>query len=153
MEKLTLNKDYQDLILQFNIQYFIELNVKEKVKEGVYSNDNVVEIYVGYNQEKTLIKEELKRNKKQHLYYLYGNVIHMFNGGLLPSLFRLNDNVKDFIIFDFKGVGKNWAQFEVWQKHERFRKKMKDGWDIAVKIGTILAYLLSILKLIDIVRV
>jgi len=49
---------------------------------------------------------------------LYGIVKKTFNGGVLASLFRLNEAVSHTIL-NFKEYCVIWAYFERWQRQER----------------------------------
>jgi hypothetical protein len=76
----------------------------------------------------------------------------MFEGGMLQSLFEINSDIKDHTILDFKQYGIQWAYFEAWQKHERIKHAKAKAWELIVKGGTFLAYLLSVIKLIEIFK-
>jgi len=52
-------------------------------------------------------------------------------------------------ILSFKEYGESWAYFERWQKQERKVKFRKRAWENIVKTGAVLAYILSVIKLLE----
>lgn len=72
----------------------------------------------------------------------------MFYGALLPSIFGLDES-RGYIIIDFKGAGENWAYFKYWQKYQRRKITREKIWNIIIKGGSILAIILSIIKILE----
>lgn len=149
MERLKLNKDYEELILKHEFKYFLENHLENKESNSNYTKENIQQIYASYERQRVLIKSELAKNKEQYRLWLYSAITHMFNGGVLPALFELNADVKDHTILDFEQYGINWAYFEAWQKWQRNRLRWRKTWDIVVKVGTVLAFILSFIKLTE----
>lgn len=89
---------------------------------------------------------DLKVHRKQHFLYLEGQVNKMYNGGLLPSLFNLNE-VREFTIKDFSAFGDNWAYFDEWHKIKRRKLFWKDAWVRFVKIGSVITVVISAITL------
>jgi hypothetical protein len=145
MQKLKLNPDYKLLMLEYDFKYFLE----KHIQESQYSNEDIQAIYNAYNTQKNLVKANLRKNKKQYYLWLNSAFIHQFDGGLLPTLFEINPEVKKHTIVDFEQYGIQWAYFEAWQKHQRFKHKSQKAWDVIVKIGSVLAFVLSAVKVFE----
>ena len=91
-----------------------------------------------------------KANKKQFNYYAEGQVRKMFTGGLLPAMFELDEGRKH-TLWDFPGIGENWAYFNHWQIYYKRKITREKIWDFIIKTGSILAFLLSVLKIIELI--
>lgn len=74
----------------------------------------------------------------------------MFTGGTLPATFELDEG-RRYQIMDFPATGKNWAYFEHWQKTYKLKLKKEKIWSIVIKTGSLLAFILTILKLYEII--
>ena len=72
----------------------------------------------------------------------------MFTGGFLPTLFHL-DETRQHIFIAFSDIGNNWAYFEFWKKHYQKKVTREQIWDMTVKVGSVLAIVLSLIKLIE----
>ncbi len=147
IQHLKLNPDFKALMLEYNFKYFLERHIRES--EEKYTDTQIKSIYNAYYKQKDLVKAELRKNKKQYYLWLNSAFIHQFEGGMLPSLFEINPDVRQHTIINFEQYGIQWAYFEAWQKHERFKDKSKKVWDITVKIGTVLAFVLSAFKVVE----
>jgi len=146
MEDHSLSfKDYKDSLLDYDFDYFLDLELKEKD----YPEKDIQAVHLAHKQTLNQLNQKRQKNKRQFRLYLEGQVHLMFAGGLLPSLFKMDGWTRSADILDFKSIGEDWAYFEAWQKLERKHQRKKKAWDIVVKIGAVLAYLLAILKIID----
>ena len=145
MSDLKYDKETKELLCKYDYKYFVELNIGTER----YSEENVDIIYRTYKDTKQKIKEASARNRKQYLLYLEGHVGKMFNGGLLPSLFNLNE-IRQRVFLDFPAIGENWAYFEAWQKYYNRKFTKKKLWNGTVLVGSILGIFLSILKLVEV---
>lgn len=143
--KLKFDQHNKELLLERDYQYFLERDLKE----GNYKQEDIDKIHASYRYHSDDIKKQLKENKKQCLYYLYGQVILMFDGGHLPAKFKIDGFTRELDILNFESVGENWAYFDAWQKHERKKLNRKKAWEYITKIGAVLAILLTLLKLWD----
>lgn len=137
-------KDYKSVLLDYDFGYFFGLDLKEKD----YAEKNIQDVYLAHEQTLNQLNQKGQKNKKQFRLYLEGQVHLMFADGLLTSLFRMDGWTRSADILDFRGIGKDWAYFEAWQKLERKYQQKKKVWDIIVKVGAVLAYLLAILRII-----
>jgi len=145
--KTSLNfedDETKNLLAKLDFDFFLKQNIdKEK-----YNQADVDTIYASYKQALGQIKTKSADNKKQSHYYAEGQVRKMFTGGFLPALFELDEN-RGHRLIDFNAVGDNWAYFSHWQTYQRRKIILTKIWDIVIKTGSILAILLSIIKLIE----
>ena len=144
-EKLKFNSYFKELLLERDFKYFMEM----EIAEGDYLEEDINSIYDSYRKHSEDIKTQLRKNKKQFLNYLYGQVILMFDGGFLPALFRLDGFTRSSQILDFEGYGESYAYFKFWQKYERRKRNRQTAWDYITKVGAILAISLTIVKLLE----
>ena len=91
---------------------------------------------------------DLKKNKKQELLFLEGNVAKMVRGGILPSLFNMNET-RELNIIRFEDLGENWSMFDTWKKYKRRKSFRKNGWNAITKAGAVLAIALSVIKILE----
>ena len=103
-------------------------------------------MYVSYYDTLKQLRFKFKKDKKQANYYLEGQVRKMFTGGLLPALFHLDEG-RSHTIFAFKEVGNDFAYFKLWQDYYKRKVTASKIWNFVIKIGSILAIILSIIKL------
>jgi len=127
-----------------DFEFFLNLNIEKRK----YKKENIDLIFKSYSQCLEQIKEKAKENKKQFNLYSEGQVRKMFNGGLLPALFELDDT-RDYEIIDFSSIGENWAYFNFWQKYQKKKINQNKIWNIIIKTGSILAIALTIIKLLE----
>lgn len=132
------------MLSKFNFEFFLKQNTE---KEG-YNQSDIDGVYEAYRRVSAEIKLKAKGNRKQFQYYMEGQVRKMFTGGLLPAFFELDES-RRHAIFDFPEAGKNWAYFEYWQTYYKRKITRKKIWDFIIKTGSILAILLSIIKVIE----
>jgi hypothetical protein len=90
-----------------------------------------------------VLKKKAKENKKQFDFYSEEQVRKMFNGGLLPSLFQLDENRKHDII-DYSELGVNWAYFIHWQTYQKRKITREKIWNLIIKTGSVSAIIQSI---------
>lgn len=147
MSDLRFDVEMKELLCKYDFEFF----VKQNIQEQKYPIENVNEIYSRYKEVKRELKNELSKNKKQYFLYLDGQVGKMFSGGLLPSLFNLND-VRQHVFLDFPAIGENWAYFEIWQNRYKNKITKKKLWKGIIATGSILGIILSIWKLIEVIK-
>jgi hypothetical protein len=122
------NSDVRELLSELDFRYFLDQNIKE---EG-YGQSEIDLIYSSHKEWVKTIKNDAKGNKKQFNFYVEGQVRKMFTGGLLPTLFHLNE-AREHVIFDFPGTGENWAYFDHWRQLEN---PVKETSQFRVKVTT-----------------
>jgi hypothetical protein len=145
--ELHFNEHYKKLLLDYDFEFFL----KNNIEENQYPKENIQEIYEAYHNTLPTLKQELKQNKKkQYLKYLEGQVRLMFNGGFLPALFKIDGWTKEHSFLRFPEIGENWAYFDLWQKLERRKQQKQQIWDKIVKTGALLAYILTLVKLFEV---
>jgi len=149
-DKLTfdLTDDVRSKLVKSDFRFFLDKNIAE----NKYSPTNIESIYYGKLQEDKIIDSDIKNNKKQQLIFMEGQVAKMVRGGMLPCHFNMNET-REYRITDFEEYGKNWSIFEAWKKAERRKVIGKRIWNTTVKVGAILAILLSVIKVLEIVGV
>ena len=76
----------------------------------------------------------------------------MFDGGMLPSIFKIDGWTREFNILNFKDTGDCWARFEIWQNFELKKKRKDKMWGYFTKLGALLAIFLTILRLLDFLK-
>lgn len=147
---MITNLNFEDeyikkLLCQIDFEFFL----KQNFRESEYSSKDIDDLYEAFHKTNYSIKKQAVYNKNQFNLYVEGKVRKMFTGGLLPSLFGLNE-VRELTIYNFNDVGESFAYFNYWQKYYRKRITLNKIWDIIVKIGSILAIVLTILKCIEV---
>jgi len=148
--KTTLNfehKDTKELLAILDFEFFLKQNIEAER----YSQADIDKIYSSYYQTKKAIETKAKANKKQFNYYTEGQVRKMFTGGFIPALFELDES-REHVLFDFPAVGESWAYFNHWQTYQKRKITKEKIWNVVVKIGSVLAILLSFLKLIEFIN-
>ena len=126
-----------------------EFFLKHHAKEN--PNFDFSELHRGYNDTMTNLKEKLKRNKKQQILLLDSQVRKMHSGGLLPNIFNIT-RARSYKSIDLYAEGENLAYFKLWQKYEKRKFWKKEFWDIVIKIGAILGFVLTVIKIIEILK-
>ena len=81
-------------------------------------------------------------------YFCEGKVRKGFTGGFLPSHFEMDES-REHTIMRFEDVGEDWAYFYYWQKYYRRKITEEKIWEYIIKMGSILAIALSIIKLLE----
>ena len=138
------DKETKLLLSRLSFQYFLDRNIETER----YSEEQIAQMHTKYREVLALIKHRTPGSGLQQRYYLEGQVRKMFLGGFLPALFQLND-AKKFSFFDFEAVGENWAYFDRWQTLYKRKVLLDKMWDIIIKTGSLLAIILSILKVLE----
>jgi hypothetical protein len=136
------NEDTKELLSRFDFDFFVRQNAKAER----YSQADMDVLYSTY--EKTLgeLRVKFKKEKKQANLFLEGQVRKMFTGGFLPALFELDEGRKH-TMFDFKQIGHDLAFFKLWQEYYKKRVTTKKIWTILTRVGSVLAIILSVIKL------
>lgn len=122
--------------------------LKQNIESEKYSQSDIEMIYSNYIKTSEEIKNKAKKNRKQFNIYAEGQVRKMFTGGFLPALFVLDESRRHTIL-DFQSTGQSWAYFKYWQKYQRRKNTKEKIWDLIIKTGSILAILLSVLKVLE----
>jgi len=147
-EPVPFDEHHIDLVLDYDFEYFLKLDFEE----NQYSQHQIDEVYTAYHATIDKLKKKLKDNKKQFLLFLDGQVRLMFAGNFLPSHFRFDAFTREASIIDFEATGENWAYFELWKKYKRRERTRKKAWEVIVKFGAVLAYILSFIKLMELLQ-
>lgn len=148
--KTTLNFDSTDtkkLLSELDFEFFLKRNIE--IED--YKQADIDTMYSSYKIAMSELKKKAKENKKQFYYFCEGKVRKGFTGGFLPAHFELDEGRKN-TIFRFEDIGENWAYFQYWQKFYRRKVTKEKIWDYTIKTGSILAILLSVIKLLEIVH-
>ncbi|GGB70771.1 hypothetical protein GCM10007424_08440 [Flavobacterium suaedae] len=141
------NLDTKKLLSELDFEFFLKQNIKDEN----YNEQEINQIHNSYNSYKNELKLN-KKKKKQYYYLMEGKVRKMFTGGLLPALFGL-DETRSHRFIDFEAVGENWAYFNYWQKYYRRKIIREKTWGYIIKLGSTLAIILSIIKLLEYFKV
>jgi hypothetical protein len=136
------DKDTKELLSKLEFDFFLKQNIEEEK----YSKNDVDDLYSSYYVTLKQLKIKYKRDKAQSNYYLEGQVRKLFTGGLLPALFQLDEG-RSHTIYAFKEVGNDLAYFKLWQDYYKRKVTASKIWNFVIKIGSILAIILSIIKL------
>ncbi len=148
--KTTLNFEQDDtkkLLAKLDFEFFLMKNAEAEK----YKQEDIASMYSSYHLTIKRIKVEAQTNKKQFNFYSEGQVRKMFTGGFLPALFELDES-RGHTIFDFPAIGENWAYFKHWQTYYKRKVTKEKIWDVIIKTGSVLAILLSLLKLFEFIN-
>lgn len=137
----------KNLLAKLDFSFFLEKNIESQD----YSELDTQMIYHNYDKTLQQLKKKLKHNKEQFCYFAEGQVRKMFTGGFIPALFELDEG-REHVFFDFPAIGENWAYFEIWQSFHRKKITKEKIWTFVIRLGSILAIILSILKLIETIK-
>jgi hypothetical protein len=132
------------LLSQRDFEFFL----KQNIEKSEYKQEDIDKIYSCFLQTVKQIKEKAKENKRQFNFYSEGKVRKMFTGGLLTSLFELDEN-RGHEIIDFSAIGEDWAYFNHWQIFQKRKITCDKIWNIIVKSGSVLAIILSVMKFFE----
>lgn len=132
------------ILSELDFEYFMSLNI-EKEK---YSQKEIDLIYNSFKETSKHIDLISKKNKNQFYYYSVGQVRKMFTGGFLPALFELDES-REHIFNDFSNIGESWAYFNYWKKYQKRKLTKEKIWNLTIKVGSILAIILSLIKLFE----
>lgn len=144
-EVVIIDEETRKLYCKGDYEFFLKHHAKEN------SNYDFSELYRGYNNTMTDLKRELKKNKKQQILLLDSYIRKMHSGGLLPNIFNITRAI-GYNSIDLYAEGENLAYFKLWQKYEKRKILREKFWDIAVKFGAILGFVLSIIKIIELIK-
>lgn len=146
---MRTNLNFEDestkiLLTKYDFGFYLERNIDT----NRYKEDDIKIIYDGYKKSISELKVNLKNSKNQNFVFLEGKVRKMFSGGFIPALFEL-DETRELQIFDFAAVGKDWAYFYMWRRLKKRKITISNVWTWIIKTGSILAIILTILKIIE----
>ena len=136
--------DTKKLLSKFDFEFFLTQNIDKQS----YSQSDIDKIYSTRKQTVQHIKLKSQVNKKQFNYYAEGQVRKMFTGGLLQSIFELDES-RGYKINDFSATGENWTYFSYWKVYQKRKITLKEIWDIIIKTGSLLGIVLSVIKLFE----
>lgn len=139
--------DTKKLLVKLDFEFFLKQNCEEEK----YNQEDIDKIYLSYQQTLKLIKHKAQENQKQFNYFAEGKVRKMFTGEFLPALFELDESRRN-TIHNFSATGENWAYFKLWQKYYKRKVTKEKIWNLVVKTGSILAIILSIIKLLEFIN-
>lgn len=140
---IDLPADIRELYVNYDFEYFLN-----KVVHDSKDFQDAKNKYVEINRE---LKTKLKENKRQTLFQIDGAVRKMHSGGLLPSLFEL-DETRKLTEIDFLEFGLNWAYFDLWKKYEKRKIRKQKITKSVLFWGAILAYILTVIKIIEFLK-
>ena len=135
-------KETKELLSKLDFGYFL----KEHLAVETYSQEQIDTIYNSFEETMATLKKRAKKNKKQFIYFLEGQNRKAFTGGFLPAMFHL-DKSRSHHFSDFEAVGETWAYFKFWADHYKKKLTRKKVWELITKIGSLLAILLSLIKI------
>ena len=136
------NEQTKELLSKLDFGFFL----KQHFTEETYSEEEIKEIYIAFEKTTRVLKQKSKTNRKQFQFYLEGQVRKMFTGGFIPAMFHLDEG-RSHRFIDFFGVGESWAYFKQWADGYKKKLTRKKIWDIITKAGSLLAIILSVIKL------
>lgn len=142
------NADTKKLLTKLDFEYFLQRNIGDEK----YPQTSIDLIYASFNRKSVELKERARENRAQLHLYAEGQVRKMFTGGLLTTLFHLNDMRKQTLV-DFVAIGDNWAYFNHWQKRHKSMVQRQRAWSLIVPFGSVLAIVLALLKVLEYVGV
>ena len=140
---IDLPSEIRELYVKYDFKFFLD-----KVEKEQYNQNELID---SYNETKSRLSSEIKKNKKQTLFHVDGAVRKMHSGGLLPSLFEL-DETRKLTGFDFAEYRNNWAYFDIWKRFEKrkiIRRKISKS---VLFLGAVLAYILTVIKIIEFIK-
>jgi len=146
--KTNLNfedKSTKELLSKLDFRYFLMQNIEAEN----YSEEETKIIYENFEIFNKEVSNKAEKNKKQFFYYCEGQVRKMFTGGFLPAIFELDEG-RRLRITDFSSTGESWAYFQHWRKVYKRKVRKEKIWSFVVKTGSILAFILTVLKLYEI---
>ena len=132
------------MLSKFEFDFFLKQNIEEEK----YNQAEIDILYSSYKKTLKDLKLKYKKDRKQANYFLEGQVRKMFTGGFLPALFHLDEGRKH-TMFGFKDIGHDLAYFKLWQNYYNCKVTTKKIWDVVVKVGSVLAIILSIIKFLE----
>ncbi|MDR3652595.1 MAG: hypothetical protein P4L34_06455 [Paludibacter sp.] len=141
------NDDTKKLLCKLDYGYFLRLNFEEEN----YNQKDIDVINEAFKTTTKQLNEKAKLNSLQFNLYSETKVRKMFTGGSLLATFGLDESRKN-TIYDFKSTGEDWAYFNHWQKYYKRKITLNKVWNIVIKTGSVLAIILSILKLFEFLK-
>lgn len=145
---ITLDEETRKLYSNYNFKYFLDRHLSQHQ----YPQQELDKMHTAYATELNQLKKLMKANKRQGFYYVDGMIRKCHSGGFLPALFNLDESRGSGGFLDFYEIGKTWAYFDVWRKAERRKFFKKNFWDTVVKTGAILGFILSVIKIIEVIN-
>lgn len=136
--------DTKKLLTKLDFEYFLQHNIGEEK----YPRSSIDQIYASFKRKSAELKERSRENHAQLHLFAEGQVRKMFTGGLLTTLFHLND-MRGHTLVDFVGIGDNWAYFNHWQKRHKGMVQRQRAWSLIVPFGSVLAIVLALLKVLE----
>lgn len=136
------DKDTKELLSKLDFDFFLKQNIDEEK----YKQEDIEKLYSSYKATLKELKIKYRKQRKQANYFLEGQVRKMFTGGFLPALFHLDEG-RTHTIFAFGEVGNDLAYFKLWQIYYKRKVTVKKVWEVVVKTGSVLAIILSLIKL------
>lgn len=147
-DELHFNDEFRELILEMDLKYF--LNEDLDIQNISEADRHIIQ--VAFDNTSAEILTRYNKNRKQCRLWLEGIIRLQWYGGYLPSTFKIDGKTREIQFLNFEATGENWAYFEFWQKLERKRKFWKVTWDKITKIGAVLAIILTLIKIISLIK-
>lgn len=126
-----------------------EFFLKHHLKKS--SVDNLKMLYKGHDDMMARLSKQIKLNKKQQLLLVESYIRKMHSGGLLPNVFNLTKSIH-YKTIDLYAEGENMEYFKIWQKYQKRKYLKKNIWNNIIKIGSLLGFVLSIIKILELVN-
>jgi hypothetical protein len=134
----------KEMLSNLDFNFFLKQNIEEEN----YDQKDVDSLYSSYETSSEQLKLKYKGNWKQANYFLEGQVRKMYTGGFLTALFHLDEG-RSFSLSRFQDAGHDLAYFKLWQRYYKRKVSAKKIWNIVTKVGSVLAIVLSIIKLLE----
>lgn len=148
MKELEGIIDLSDNIKELYTRYDYEFFLKRNLERGSYSPEDIAEVYTSYQNVKSGLKKEIKQNRRQMYFLIEGRIKKLHAQGILPMRFKLSERRSGGIL-NFEAEGESWAYFDLWKRNEKKKLLRKRLWDVTIKIGALLGFALTIMKILD----
>ena len=142
---IELDSETRKLYTGYDFKYFLDAHIEVHS----YTANQIETLNQSYQKEIARLKIDIRKNKRQSLYFLDGNIRKCHSGGILPMLFNLDESRGSGGFLDFVEIGKTWASFEIWKKYQKKKLFKETFWDSAIKIGAILGFVSTAMQIIQ----
>ncbi len=140
-----LDEDTRRLYCMYDYHYFLERNIHQRE----YERTSIDQIHKAHQTTCEKLRKMLKENSRQAFYHIDGKIRNLHTSGQLPSRLELSQGGSGTVM-NFEGEGEAWAYFETWKKIEKVRILKRRIWDMIIKTGALLGFLLTIIKLVEV---
>lgn len=137
------DKEIKKLLAELDYEYYLKMNIYE----NSYPQESIDRLYLTHAEIKKKLSAKSKANKRQFNYFVESQMRLSCSGGALPSVFKLND-AREYRIFDFEAMGKEWAYFEYWKRYQKRKITIDKIWEIIIKVGSLLGIILTLITIV-----